>query len=160
MPNSANYRIRRSLFSASFLAAKSTQSNCLSSRLETAGRRASALTNPMIHADQLGEAYPVQSETFMPSTRILRPSARQNTLRTIEPNVLLQRPFMKIEEHHQPQPLEHSLPTVGGFVHTLVRDPQNVMATLVSPEYTFCAAPRLRPPARQVCVMRATCAAI
>ena len=113
----------------------------------------------MIHADQLGEAYPVQSETFMPSTRILRPSARQNTLRTIEPNVLLQLPFMKIEEHHQPQPLEHSLPTVGGFVHTSVWDPQNVTATLVSPEYTFCAAPRLRPATGCVLVsMRATSA--
>ena len=101
----------------------------------------------MIHPDQLGEAYIVHWDTSMPSARILRPSARQNTVRAVEPNVLLQPPLKKIEELHQPQLLEHSLPTVGGFVHTSVWDPQNITATLVSPEYTFCAAPRLRPPA-------------
>ena len=107
-----------------------------------------ALTrHPMIHPDQLGEASIVQWDTSMPSARILRPSARQNTVRAVEPNVLLQPPFKKIEELHQPQPLEHSLPTVGGFVHTSVWDLQNDTATMVSPEYTFCAAPRLRPPA-------------
>ena len=99
----------------------------------------------MIHPEQLGEAYPVPWDTSMPSTRILRPSARHNTVRAVEPEVLLQPPIEKIEEHHQQQPLEHSLPTVGGFVHTSVWDPQNATATLVSPEYTFCAAPRLRP---------------
>jgi hypothetical protein len=118
-----------------------------------------ALTSHPIHPDQLGEAYIVQWDTSMPSARILRPSARQNTVRAVEPNVLLQPPFKKIEELHQPQPLEHSLPTVGGFVHTSVWDPQNVTATLVSPEYTFCAAPRLRPATGCILIsMRATSA--
>ena len=107
-----------------------------------------ALTrHPMIHPDQLGEAYIVQWDTSMPSARILRPSARQNTVRAVEPEVLLQPPFKKIKEHHQLQPLEHALTAVSGFVHTSVWDLQNDTATLVSPEYTFCAAPRLRPPA-------------
>jgi hypothetical protein len=103
----------------------------------------------MIHPEQLGEAYPVQWDTSMQSTRILRPSARQNTVRAVEPEVLLQPPFKKIKEHHQLQPLEHALTAVSGFVHTSVWDLQNDTATMVSPEYTFCAAPRLRP--RQEC---------
>ena len=106
-------------------------------------------TTSMILPDQLGEAYPVHCDTTMPSFRLLRPIARQSTVRAVEPEVLLQPPFDKIEEHHQLQSLEHSLPTVGGFVHTSVWDPQNATATLMSPEYTFCAAPRLRP--RQEC---------
>ena len=107
------------------------------------------VSSPMLHPDQLGEAYPVHCDTAMPPARLLRPIARQSTVRAVEPEVLLQPPFDKTEEHHQPQPLELSLPTVGGFVHTSVWDPQNVTATLISPEYTFCAAPRLRP--RQEC---------
>ena len=104
-----------------------------------------ATKNPMIHPEQLGEAYPVPWDTSMPSTRILRPSARQNTVRAVEPEVLLQPPTKKIKENHQPLPLEHSLMAISGFVHTSVWDPQNVTATLVSPESMFCAAPRLRP---------------
>jgi hypothetical protein len=113
----------------------------------------------MVLPDQLGEAYPVHCDTTMPSFRLLRPIARQSTVRAVEPEVLLQPPFKKIKEHHQLQPLEHALTAVSGFVHTSVWDLQNDTATLVSPEYTFCAAPRLRPATGCVLVsMRATSA--
>ena len=68
----------------------------------------------MIHPEQLGEAYPVPWDTSMPSTRILRPSARHNTVRAVEPEVLLQPPTKKIKENHQPLPLEHSLMAIIG----------------------------------------------
>jgi hypothetical protein len=82
-------------------------------------------------------------------------------VRAVEPEVLLQPPFDKIEEHHQPQPLEHSLPTVGGFVHTSVWDPQCAPATVASPELSFCVAPRLRPTTgvRIASISRDQCAA-
>ena len=105
----------------------------------------------MIHPHQLGEAYPVHWDTTMPSARLLRPIASRSTVRAVEPEVFLQPPIEKIEEHHQPQPLEHSLPTVGGLVHTSVWDPQCVTATLASPELSFCVAPRLRPSTTTPC---------
>jgi serine/threonine-protein kinase len=101
-----------------------------------------------IIASVLAGGWFVGKQVFFPSAdavhaRIIQIAQDPNENRLEDP------PFDKIEEHHQPQPLEHSLPTVGGFVHTSVWDPQNATATLMSPEYTFCAAPRLRP--RQEC---------
>jgi hypothetical protein len=117
----------------------------LQSRFSAKRHVARCSTTSMNHPYQLGEAYPVHCDTTMPSARLLRPIARKGTVRAVEPEVLLQPPFDKIEEHHQLQPLEHSLPTVGSCVQILVWDPQCAPASLASPELSFCVAPRLRP---------------